>query len=133
MSADASLLPRSLAPTVQEALNDTPVVCLLGPRQSGKTTLARELVPDRAFVSLDEHNYYQTAMADPAGFIAGLPDEVTLDEVQRVPELLPPSSWPWIETAAPGAFSSPVRPISCCCRQSPSRWRGAWRSLSCSR
>ena len=89
MSADASLLPRSLAPVVQEALNDTPVVCLLGPRQSGKTTLARELVPDRAFVSLDEHNYYQTAMADPAGFIAGLPDEVTLDEVQRVPELLP--------------------------------------------
>jgi predicted AAA+ superfamily ATPase len=78
-----------LAPVVQEALSDTPVVCLLGPRQSGKTTLARQLAPDRAFVSLDEHNYYQTAMADPAGFIAGLPDEVTLDEVQRVPELLP--------------------------------------------
>ena len=89
MSADASLLPRSLAPVVQEALNDTPVVCLLGPRQSGKTTLALQLTPDRAFVSLDEHNYYQTAMADPAGFIAGLPGEVTLDEVQRVPELLP--------------------------------------------
>ena len=89
MSADASLLPRSLAPVVREALNDTPVVCLLGPRQSGKTTLARQLAPDRAFVSLDEHNYYQTAMVDPAGFIAGLPDEVTLDEVQRVPELLP--------------------------------------------
>ena len=89
MSARTSLLLRSLAPVVQEALSDTPVVCLLGPRQSGKTTLARQLVPDRAFVSLDEHNYYQTAMADPAGFIAGLPDEVTLDEVQRVPELLP--------------------------------------------
>ena len=89
MSARTSLLPRSLAPVVQEALSDTPVVCLLGPRQSGKTTLARQLAPDRAFVSLDEHNYYQTAMADPAGFIAGLPDEVTLDEVQRVPELLP--------------------------------------------
>ena len=89
LSADASLLPRSLAPVVQEALNDTPVVCLLGPRQSGKTTLARQLAPDRAFVSLDEHNYYRTALADPAGFIADLPDEATLDEVQRVPELLP--------------------------------------------
>ena len=53
MSADASLLPRSLAPVVQEALNDTPVVCLLGPRQSGKTTLARQLAPDRAYFSLD--------------------------------------------------------------------------------
>ena len=60
MSGDTSLLPRSLAPVVQEALNDTPVVCLLGPRQSGKTTLARQLAPDRAFVSLDEHNYYRT-------------------------------------------------------------------------
>ena len=89
MFADASLLPRSLAPVVQEALSDTPVVCLLGPRQSGKTTLARQLAPDRAYFSLDEHNYYQTAIADPAGFIAGVPDEVTLDEVQRVPELLP--------------------------------------------
>ena len=88
MDADRSLFPRSLAPVLQEALADTPVVCLLGPRQSGKTTLVQQLAPDRAFVSLDEHNYYQTAGADPDGFVASLPEAVTLDEVQRVPTLL---------------------------------------------
>lgn len=88
MDADHSLFPRSLAPILREALADTPVVCLLGPRQSGKTTLVQQLAPDRAFVSLDEHNYYQTAGADPDGFVASLPEAVTLDEVQRVPALL---------------------------------------------
>ncbi len=89
MDASRSLLPRSLEPVVREALADTPVVCVLGPRQSGKTTLVRQLAPDRAYVSLDEHNYHQTALADPAGFVASLPDAVTLDEVQRAPALLP--------------------------------------------
>lgn len=88
MDADRSLFPRSLAPVLREALADTPAVCLLGPRQSGKTTLVQQLAPDRAFVSLDEHNYYQTAGADPDGFVASLPEAVTLDEVQRVPVLL---------------------------------------------
>ena len=88
MAAIRPLLPRSLAPSVQEALADTPVVCLLGPRQSGKTTLARHVAPDRAFVSLDEHNYHRTAVEDPAGFVASLPHAVTLDEVQRAPALL---------------------------------------------
>lgn len=88
MAAIRPLLPRSLAPAVQEALADTPVVCLLGPRQSGKTTLAQHVAPDRAFVSLDEHNYHRTAVEDPAGFVASLPRAVTLDEVQRAPALL---------------------------------------------
>ena len=82
------LFPRLLAPAIRKALADTPVVCLLGPRQSGKTTLARQLAPGRAFVSLDEHSYYRTATEDPTGFIASLPDAVTLDEVQRAPALL---------------------------------------------
>ena len=89
MAVRDELLPRRLAPVVQTALADTPVVCLIGPRQSGKTTLARQLAPDRAFVSLDDPRYHRTASTDPAGFVAGLPDEATLDEVQRVPELLP--------------------------------------------
>jgi predicted AAA+ superfamily ATPase len=40
-----TLHPRYIAPIVREALSDTPVVCLLGPRQSGKTTLAKSLDP----------------------------------------------------------------------------------------
>ncbi|MCY3767552.1 MAG: ATP-binding protein [Gemmatimonadetes bacterium] len=89
MDASRSLFPRSLEPVIREALADTPVVCVLGPRQCGKTTLVRQLAPDRAYISLDEHNYHQTALADPAGFVASLPDAVTLDEVQRAPALLP--------------------------------------------
>ena len=81
--------PARWRPFSGEALADTPVVCLLGPRQSGKTTLVQQLAPDRAYVSLDDHNYYQTARTDPSGFVASLPDAVTLDEVQRAPETAP--------------------------------------------
>ena len=86
MVATVSLLPRLLAPIIREALTDTPVVCVVGPRQSGKTTLVQHLAPERAFFSLDENNYYQTAVLDPSGFVAALPDAATVDEVQRVPD-----------------------------------------------
>jgi predicted AAA+ superfamily ATPase len=69
-------------------LEDTPVVAVLGPRQVGKSTLVRELAPDRPFYDLDVAAFGETATADPAGFLEGLPAVVTLDEVQRVPELL---------------------------------------------
>ena len=59
------------------------------PRQTGKTTLVQQLAPGRAYISLDENNYHRTAVEDPEGFIASLPDAVTLDEVQRAPALLP--------------------------------------------
>jgi hypothetical protein len=89
MDAARSLFPRSLGAAVREALADTPVVCLLGPRQSGKTTLAQQLAPGRTYVSLDDPSYYRTAVEDPAGFVASLPDAATVDEVQRAPALLP--------------------------------------------
>lgn len=69
------------------ALEDTPVVCLLGARQSGKSTLAKHCEPDRAYVNLDDHDNFELARRDPQGFIAELPERVTIDEIQRVPEL----------------------------------------------
>ncbi len=104
MDANRSLFPRSLEPVIREALADTPVVCVLGPRQCGKTTLVQQLAPDRAYVSLDEHNYHQTALADPAGFVASLPDDVTLDEVQRAPALLPAIKRAVDQDRRPGRF-----------------------------
>lgn len=70
------------------ALTDTPVVCLVGPRQSGKTTLAQTLDTRRRFISLDDLDYRRTAQDDPHGFLAELPDFVAIDEIQKAPDLL---------------------------------------------
>jgi len=85
---DAKLLPRALAATVRAAPADTPVVCLLGPRQCGKTTLARTLAPYYGYVTFDDAVALALARSDPNGFLAALPDPVILDEIQRTPELL---------------------------------------------
>ena len=72
-----------------EALADSPAVLIHGPRQCGKTTLARWVGSSRGheYVSFDDDVARAAAAADPAGFVAGLPERVTLDEVQRVPTL----------------------------------------------
>ena len=87
MDASAKLYLRPLHTRLAEALADTPVVALLGPRQCGKSTLAQLGSPGRNYVSFDDETLLRTARDDPAGFVATLPDPVTLDEVQRVPEL----------------------------------------------
>ena len=88
MDATPATYPRTVQRTLKLALTDTPVVALLGPRQSGKSTLVSAFAPDRAYVTLDEEPTLRTARSDPGGFIAALPARVTLDEVQRAPELL---------------------------------------------
>src|SRR6476620_10562704 len=88
MDADFPHYPRTLAVALRTALADTPVVCLLGPRQCGKTTLAKSVEVNRAYVTLDEESYRRTALQDPDGFVDRLPARVILDEVQRAPGLL---------------------------------------------
>lgn len=85
---DAKPLPRCLSKALRAALADTPVVCLLGPRQCGKTTLVRSLGPKYGYVTFDDEDTLALARSDPVGFLAALPDPVILDEIQRVPELL---------------------------------------------
>lgn len=84
---DRSYLPRHLGSALEAALADTPVVCLLGPRQCGKSTLARYCDPERPYISLDEQAYLDLALRDPQGFVDDLPERVAIDEVQRAPEL----------------------------------------------
>jgi len=86
-SKSKSYLQRGLEGRIAAALQDTPVVCLLGPRQSGKSTLVSRMAPSRQLVSLDDAAYLKLAREDPQGFLAGLADEVTIDEVQRAPGL----------------------------------------------
>jgi len=79
---------RLLEPRLREALTDTPVVLITGPRRAGKTTLARAVGGgDRAYVTLDDQTVLEAARSDPQGFVRGL-DRATIDEVQRAPELL---------------------------------------------
>jgi predicted AAA+ superfamily ATPase len=83
------LYPRYAEPRLTEALADSPVVLIHGPRQCGKTTLAR-VVGERmgyAYVNFDDDVARGAAEADPAGFVAELPERTILDEVQRVPAL----------------------------------------------
>ena len=82
------LYPRFVERRVREALTDTRVVFVCGPRQSGKTTLAQMIAgSEMPFVTLDEQTDFNAASADPVGFLRRF-DAVVLDEIQRVPELI---------------------------------------------
>jgi predicted AAA+ superfamily ATPase len=89
MSRAARQYPRHLAPRLREALTDTPAVLIHGPRQSGKTTLARSVGEPRGYryLSFDDEAVRRAAAGDPVGFVSGLPAKTILDEVQRVPEI----------------------------------------------
>src|SRR5687767_3757810 len=83
------LVPRLMAPVVARAIVDTRVVLIVGPRQSGKSTLVSSLVPTGAYRSLDDAATLSAAIADPQDFLARLPSPAVIDEIQRVPKLLP--------------------------------------------
>lgn len=62
-------------------------VAVVGPRQSGKTTLVREVFRDKPYANLENPDIRSFAIEDPRGFLAGFPNGAVLDEIQRVPEL----------------------------------------------
>ena len=98
---------RNLTPLVLETLSDTPVVFIRGPRQSGKTTLVQHLRDaghEAAYFTFDEAAVLSAAQADPDAFIAGLPERVILDEVQRAPELFRAIKLSVDRNRAPGRF-----------------------------
>jgi len=85
-----SYIPRSLEITVQKAVREFPAVVLVGPRQSGKTTLLRHLYGKQIpIVSLEAPDVRLAALNDPRGFLNLYPPPVVFDEIQYTPALLP--------------------------------------------
>lgn len=81
-------VPRKARPIVEAELSDTRVVLISGPRQAGKTTLAREFADDdRPYITLDDIGTLDAAKSDPTGFIRGI-DRAVIDEIQRAPDLM---------------------------------------------
>ena len=83
-------LTRSLEPVLQKAVEEFPAVVLVGPRQSGKTTLLKHLYGDNyPIISLEAPDVRMAALNDPRGFLNINPPPVVLDEIQYAPVLLP--------------------------------------------
>jgi predicted AAA+ superfamily ATPase len=82
------MITRTLHAPLLERARQLPVVVLTGPRQSGKTTLARSAFPDMPYVSLESPAEAEFARDNPVGFLSRYEAGAVIDEVQRVPELL---------------------------------------------
>lgn len=83
-------IPREIESNVQEAAREYSAVAILGPRQSGKTTLAQYLFPQHKYISLEDYDLREIANSDPRGFLNDYPTRqgIILDEIQHAPKLL---------------------------------------------
>lgn len=95
------MIPRSAAALLDDIRSGYPVITLTGPRQSGKTTLARAAFPDKPYVSLETPDEREFAVGDPRGFLARWKAGAIIDEVQHVPALL---SWIQSDVDAAGTM-----------------------------
>jgi len=85
---DQKMIYRDISKELLQQLKEYPVVTLLGPRQAGKTTLARGLLKNYAYVNLETPDVMAFAQEDPRGFLAQYADETIFDEIQRAPHLI---------------------------------------------
>ena len=81
------MIKRDAYDAVMRLAAQFPVVAISGPRQSGKTTLARMAFPDKRYVTFDDKNMRELAVSNPGDFLKAFPDGAVIDEAQKVPEL----------------------------------------------
>ena len=79
---------RQMQTELEHAAEQNPVVTLLGPRQSGKTTLVQQTFPDKPYVNMESIHLRELAQSDPLSFLELYPEGAILDEIQEVPRLL---------------------------------------------
>ena len=79
---------RQIEPELQQLALQYPVVTVVGPRQSGKTTLVQHAFPHKPYVNLEALDIQELANTDPRGFLDQYPEGAILDEIQRAPALL---------------------------------------------
>jgi len=100
----SSLYPRWIEPRIAEAMQDTPVILLAGPRQAGKTTLVRKISQQGLrYLTLDDALTLLSAREDPVGMVRSL-DRAVIDEIQRAPQLLLAIKKSVDEDRRPGRF-----------------------------
>lgn len=81
-------IDRKITQAIENAAASFPVITITGPRQSGKTTLARHMFPEYPYFSLENPDVRNLAMEDPVGFLNNTAEGIILDEVQNSPQLL---------------------------------------------
>ena len=82
------MFKRQIEHAIKEAAGSYPIIALTGPRQSGKTTLAKEIFKKGyKYVNLEEIDNREYAKSDPRSFLAEYQDGVIIDEAQHIPEL----------------------------------------------
>ena len=81
------MIKRQLSPLVRDMARQYPVVTVFGPRQSGKTTVVRDVFPKYEYVNLEDRESRNLAATDAKAFFSNHPPPIILDEIQHVPEL----------------------------------------------
>jgi len=76
------MITRDLEAILKKLANQFKAIALTGPRQSGKSTLARTTFPDKKYISLENPDIRQAALDDTRGFLNNLPDGAIIDEAQ---------------------------------------------------
>lgn len=82
------MITRAAEGTIRSLLRGFPVITITGPRQSGKTTLAKTIFSGKPYASLEDPDVRLIAQEDPRAFLERFPDGAVLDEVQRCPDIL---------------------------------------------
>ncbi len=82
------MITREITKELLQVASEYPIVTIIGPRQSGKTTLAKMAFPNYAYCSLDDPDIREFALEDPRGFLRKYQKKTIFDEIQRAPKLL---------------------------------------------